>query len=216
MRNIEKDEREMAERREMMLEAGFRIFAEKGIETVSMQEVADECGLGIATVYRYFSNKLLFVIAIGARKWREYFGEVERKYAARGIAGADAAEELAFYLDSYIALYRQHPDMLKFNQNFNGYILHEHPEPEQMSEYLVAAALFVKKFHRLYEKGLLDGSIRTDDGETVMFNSTMHIMLAVCCRFAQGVVVHTDDPEDLTMELQILKNMILDRYVIKH
>lgn len=52
MRNLEKDEIEMAERREMMLNTGFRIFAEKGIEAVPMQEIANACGLGIAAVYR--------------------------------------------------------------------------------------------------------------------------------------------------------------------
>ena len=56
MRNPEKDERMMAERRERMLSEGFRIFAEKGIEPVSMQEVAAACGLGIATLYRYYSD----------------------------------------------------------------------------------------------------------------------------------------------------------------
>jgi len=66
MRNPEKDEREMAERRERMLETGFRVFSEKGIEPVSMQEVADSCGLGIATLYRCFSTKPAFVIAKGA------------------------------------------------------------------------------------------------------------------------------------------------------
>ncbi len=41
MRNAEKDEREMTERRERMLEAGFRVFAARGIEAVPMQEVAE-------------------------------------------------------------------------------------------------------------------------------------------------------------------------------
>lgn len=40
----------------------------------------------------------------------------------------------------------------------------------------------------------------------------MHIMLAVCGRFAQGVVIRSDDPEDLTKELMILKRMIMAQY----
>ena len=46
MRNTEKDELEMAARREAMLREGFRLFAEKGIEPVTMQEVASACGVG--------------------------------------------------------------------------------------------------------------------------------------------------------------------------
>ena len=60
---------------------------------------------------------------------------------------------------------------------------------------------------------LQDGSIRTDEPEQTMFNTTMHIMLAVCGRFAQGLIVKSDDPEDLTRELLILKRMIMNAYV---
>ncbi len=213
MRNLEKDEHEMAARRERMLETGFRIFAEKGIEAVSMQEVAAACGLGIATLYRYFSNKPAFVIAIGARKWEEYFDEVEAEFARRGGDMMNAAEELDFYLGAYILLYREHPDVLRFNQNFNGYVQHERATDAQLADYMRVIALFAKKFHRLYEKGRRDGTIRTDEPEQTMFNATMHIMLAVCGRFAQGVLVRTENPEDLTNELMILKRMILSRYV---
>lgn len=213
MRNLERDELEMSERRERMLETGFRIFAEKGIEAVPMQDVAQACGLGIATLYRYYRNKLAFVIAIGAKKWEEFFREVEAEFERRGGELMNAAEELDFYLNAYILLYREHPDMLRFNQNFNGYVQHEQATDEQLGDYLRAAEPFAKKFHRVYEKGVRDGSIRTDEPEQIMFNTTMHIMLAVAGRFAQGVVIRTDDPEDLTKELMILKRMILSQYV---
>ncbi len=214
MRNSEKDEREMAERRERMLETGLRMFGENGIEAVRMQDVADACGLGIATLYRYFNNKLEFVIAIGARKWEDYFQVVEAEYVRRGGELMNAAEELEFYLSSYILLYREHKDVLRFNQDFNGYIQHARATQAQLADYMRAITPFVKKFHRIYEKALQDGTVRTDEPEQTMFNTTMHIMLAVAGRFAQGVVVRTDDPEDLTNELMILKRMILSRYVV--
>ena len=213
MRDPMRDEQEMEQRRELMLETGFRLFAEKGIESVSMQEVADACRLGIATLYRYFSVKSAFVVAIGAKKWQEYYEVIAAEFARRGGELMNAAEELDFYLGSYILLYREHSDILRFNQNFNGYVIHEKLTDEQLRDYLIAVGAFRIKFHKLYEKGLRDGSIRTDEPEQTMFNATMHIMLAVCGRFAQGVVVHTDDPEDLTQELLILKRMILSQYV---
>ncbi len=78
----------------------------------------------------------------------------------------------------------------RFNQNFNGFILHEQATPRQMGDYLSSIGPFRMKFHKLYEKGVTDGSIRTDEPEETMFNVTMHIMLAVCCRFAQeGCVI---------------------------
>ena len=58
MRNLEKDELEMAGRRELMLQTGFAMFAEKGIEAVSMQDVARAWSVGIATLYRYFNTNM--------------------------------------------------------------------------------------------------------------------------------------------------------------
>ena len=213
MRNLEKDELEMAGRRELMLQTGFSMFAEKGIEAVSMQDVARACSVGIATLYRYFNTKLAFVIAIGAKKWEEYFEEIEGEYARRGGDMMNAAEELDFYLSMYIQLYREHRDLLRFNQNFNGYVDHEHATAAQLADYLRAVEPFTRKFHVLYEKGLRDGSLRAEEPEQTMFTATLHIMLAVCGRFAQGVVYHGDGREDLTQELLILKGMILSRYV---
>ena len=71
MRNKEKDELEMAERRNTILREGFRLFEAKGIETTGMQEIANACHLGIATLYRYYKNKIDLVIDIGTRQWQE-------------------------------------------------------------------------------------------------------------------------------------------------
>lgn len=215
MRNLEKDEREMAERRELMLETGFRIFSQKSIEPVAMQEVADACGLGIATLYRYFSNKTVFVIAIATRKWEEFYEIIEEEYARRGGGLMNAAEELDFYLSSFIMLYREHADILRFNHIFNSYIMYEKVDPKELTDYHKVTARFASKFHVLYEKGQKDKSIRTDESEQKMFTTTMHIMLAVAVRFAQGVVYNGDNKENLTDELMVLKRMIMAHYLSK-
>lgn len=212
MRNTEKDGIEMAERREKLLEEGFIIFSEHSIEAVPLTEVAKACGIGIATLYRYFKTKLDFVIEIAAKKWNEFYTEVEEAYREQGADGMNAAEELDFYLDCYITLYREHRDILRFNQNFNSYISHEKASVEQLAVYGASIGSFVKKFHHLYLKGKADGTINTDLPEDKMFVSTMHIMLAVSARFAEGVLYRTDGPEDLTGELMLLKNILARQF----
>lgn len=213
MRNLEKDEIEMAARRELMLETGFRIFAEKGIEAVTMQEVANACHLGIATLYRYFNTKLSLVLAIGTRKWEEYGQyavDMRTRYRADGMT---AAEELQFYFDFYIDLYQNHKDLLRFNQSFNNYVQHEGVTPEQLRSYTDAIQRFAELFHGVYEKGRADGTIRTDQPEDKMFASTAHIMLAVAVRYAQGLLFSAEREEDRTEEFQMLKRLLLREYV---
>ena len=50
MRNQEKDAIEMAARRQKILETGFKLFSEKTIAAVTMNNVADACGIGVATL----------------------------------------------------------------------------------------------------------------------------------------------------------------------
>ena len=214
MRNREKDELEMAERRNTILREGFRLFESKGIETTGMQEIADACHLGIATLYRYYRNKLDLVIDIGTRQWEQYFVHIANIRTRQNVDRMTAAKELELYLDFYIDLYRNHKDLLRFNNNFNSYVMHEGATAEQLKPYLTAIGSISIFFHSLYEKGKKDGTIRTDMPEEKMFASTVHIMLAVAVRFAQGLLYSAKTETDRTEEFNLLKYMILKAFVI--
>ena len=214
MRNLEKDELEMAERRERMLSAGFRLFAERSIEAVTMQEVANAAGIGIATLYRYYNTKLALVLAIGTGKWEEYTEEIQRLREEHGVERMTASQELSFYLDFYIDLYQNHADLLRFNQNFNNYVQHEGATAEQLGPYVAAINRIAAFFHDVYVKGKRDGTIRTDLPEEKMFAATAHIMLAVAVRYAQGLVFSAEHEEDRTEEFLMLKDMMLRTFVV--
>ena len=214
MRNGKKDEIRMAAIREDMLAEGFRLFAERGIESVNMQQVADACHVGIATLYRYFRVKLDLVLAIGTRKWQEYDEYAREVRRAHGADDMTAAQELEFYLDFYIDLYEHHKDLLRFNHNFNAYVRREGATPEQLAPYVKAIGQMERFFHDLYEKGKRDGTIRTDMPENKLFAATAHIMLAVGVRYAQGLLYQGDSEEDRTQEYQLLKHMILREFVV--
>ena len=214
MRNAEKDEIEMTARRDAMLKEGFRLFSEKGIETVSMNEVANACGVGIATLYRYYKTKLELVLAIGAAKWRSFADHVQTRRAERGVDGMTAAEELDLYLDCYIDLYRDNKDLLRFNQNFNNYVQHEGASAEQLMPYLQAIGVFAGFFHLLYEKGKRDKTVRTDLPEKKLFAASAHIMIAVAVRYAQGLLYAGESEEDRTEEYLLLKRMILREFTL--
>lgn len=214
MRNLKKDEIEMKARREAMLTEGFRLFALHGIEGVSMQHVADASGVGIATLYRYYNTKLALVLDIGAKKWDEFGAYVLRLREERNISSKTAADEFAFYLDCYIELYRNHKDLLRFNQNFNNYVQHEGATKEQLAPYIAAISTFARMFHTLYEKAKLDGTLRTDLPEEKMFAATSHIMLAVAVRYAQGLIYDAESEADRTEEFEMLKRALLREFAV--
>lgn len=213
MRNLEKDAREMAERRERMLKEGLRMFSQKSIEVIPMKEVAKASGIGIATVYRYFRSKADLAIAIGTRIWREYAIRVEEMYRQRGGDAMTAAEELAFFLDCFIDLYKNHKDVLGFIRNYETFIRHEAVSKEDLRSYNDVVDGFARKFHAVYKKAKRDGTLRLEMPETKFFYTIMYIMLSVSEKFAEGLVYPSEHKEDMTRELELLKDMILQRYV---
>lgn len=213
MRNAEKDAAEMSARRELMLETGFRIFSGNVIEAVSMSDIAQACNIGIATLYRYFATKLDFVIAIGTRKWKDYYLEVEKAYLEQDGENMTASEEFDFYLDAYITLYRKHKDILRFNRNFDTYVRHEGATSEQMRPYNEAVNAFACKFHTVYAKAGNDGTLRTDIPEERLFISAMYTMLSVSAKYAEGLIYPESSEHDMTEELMLLRSMILKEYI---
>ncbi len=209
-----KYEMEMPARREAMLTEGFRLFAMHGIEAVSMQQVADASGVGVATLYRYYNTKLALVLDIGAKKWAEFGAYVLRLREEQAALSKTAAEEFELYLDCYIELYRNHKDLLRFNQSFNNYVLHEGATKEQLAPYISAIGTFVRMFHALYEKAKQDGTLRTDLPEDKMFAATSHIMLAVAVRYAQGLIYDAASEADRTEEFEMLKRAILREFAV--
>ena len=72
MRGQAVDLANIAEKKRRIMETGFRLFSEKGIESVSMPEIAAACGIPRASLYRYYATKTDLVIAIGAAQWMNY------------------------------------------------------------------------------------------------------------------------------------------------
>lgn len=204
--NPEKDAEQKAATIQKILEAGFHIFAERTIEQVKMTDVADAAGIGVATVYRHFTNKPRLVVAVSVWAWERYL----KSQKAQQPEGGTAAEDFAFFLDSFLDLYRNHRDILRFNQFFNVYVQSEEIPMEQMEPYMLMIRHLIDQFHKIVAKGQADATLCTEMSEQEMIATVIHLMLAAVTRYAVGLV-YTDgsDPE---RELLFLRDMLTDRF----
>ncbi len=212
-RNLEKDAIEMAAKNQRILESGFRIFAEKGIEKVTMNDIAEAAEIGIASLYRYYPSKPAVVLAVGAWVWDEFSKENRKKQSELQTTDQTGAEMFDFYLESFLDLYREHKDLLRFNQFFNVYLQIEDVSNEQLKGYTDIIDAVEMRFAETYRKGKEDGTLRTDMSAEEMFSVTAHLMLAAVTRYAVGLVYTVDT--DIEKELLLLKEMMIDKFVIK-
>lgn len=211
-RNLEKDAIEMAAKNQRILENGFRIFAENSIEKVTMNDVAKAAGIAISSLYRYYSTKPKLVMAVSTWAWSEYTKENERKEEEMAVSGRTAAEMFDYYLETFIDLYNNHRDLLRFNQFFNIFLITEAVTEEEKQPYVDMILGLAKRFGRIYRKAREDGTLRTDLSEKKMFSVTLHLMLAVVTRYAVGLVY--SEETDAEEELRMQKRMLMERFAI--
>ena len=212
MRDKKQDAIQMAIKRRDFLEKGYELFCARSIESVSMQDVADAAGYGVATLYRYFTTKSDFVIEVAISRWEKFREENLARRAEFSSDGMTGADLFTFYLDSFIELYRQHRDLLRFNQFFNIYIKSEDIPEESLHPYQELIRVIARQFHEIYEKAELDHSMKTEFPEEEVFSTTLHLMLAAVTRYAVGLVYKPDSGFDAEKELQILRDLLLSKY----
>ena len=201
-------------KRKRITETGFNIFSERGIEAVTMPEVAEASGVSRATLYRYFPTKLDLVLAIGLETWADYINHRTEMVSRETLENWTAAEFLGYFLDSFIDLYRHHRDLLRFNYDLNSFMRKESGAAQVIGIYQEIAVGVRAQFHDLFERGKKDGTIRTDLQEESMFSGPFHIMLAAITRYSVGLLYLTQ-PEEQERELIVLRDLLYDHMTVK-
>lgn len=208
-RNIARDEREAERRKKQLLEAGLDLFSRHGIEAVSLQMVAETADVGIATLYKYYQNKLNLVFAISADMWETVWKEVLQAVDPEDLESRNAYQLVELYCDSMLRLYRERPEVLRFSANYKSYICREGASEEQLAVQLDVLKPIGMLFHRKYEAAKADGSIRTDLPEEELFTTITLTMLGMAERYAQGLVWANNHTGDYGKELSHVKDMLL-------
>ncbi len=212
MRNPEADAARMAERRNHILETAFKLFTEKNIDSVTMAEIA-AATYGNTTLHRYFNDKQSIVIATATWAFEEYRKNSRKSFKDGEWEELTAARQFEFYLDSFINMYRNHKNLLRFNQFFNIYVKGEHLDDSALKPYKNMIMNLRERFSSLYEKAKKDKTLRTDIDEEQIFSTTLHIMLAIVTRYAVGLVYMPENDFDPEKDILFLKNAFMREYV---
>ena len=74
--------------RDKLCDAALQIFAEKGVEGLTLREVAARLGVSAMTPYRYFQDKDAILAAVRARAFNDFADALEKAVSRRGDATA--------------------------------------------------------------------------------------------------------------------------------
>ena len=95
------------ERRDRMLNAAMKLASEGGYEAVQMREVADDAGVALGTLYRYFPSKVHLLVAALASQFEQAEAITER----RPILGDTAHERVMKILGGTTVSLQKQPQL---------------------------------------------------------------------------------------------------------
>jgi len=97
-------ERELAFRTGLILEAAEQVFAERGFQAASVEEIAGRAEVAIATLYKMFGNKEELFAAIVDYRQESFLSEIEAQVAVSD----DPAERLQRLIEGIYRYFERH------------------------------------------------------------------------------------------------------------
>ena len=156
---------DVADFRERLCEAAERLFAERGIEAVTMRQLAAELGVSPMTPYRYFQDKDDILAAIRAQGFNRFADALE---AAAGQT-SDPVERSRVMGEAYLGFALEHPHTYKLMFDLNQ------PEEQRFPD-LVAANARAREMMRHNVRGMIDAGLIEGDLDMVahIFWASIH------------------------------------------
>jgi len=153
---LERKEREREQRRSAIVDAAEKVFFEKGIDSATMDEIADVAELSKGTLYLYFKSKTELYLAVCEKGMNIMLDQFRMAYE-QPVSGREKLRQIGF---TYFNFAITHPDYFKASSYFELTDMdHEAKDSEiAIACHGIGEQLFSYTLEAIYA-GMRDGSI---------------------------------------------------------
>ncbi|MBR1747576.1 MAG: TetR/AcrR family transcriptional regulator [Clostridia bacterium] len=171
-------------KKNFIVDVAAGLYLSRGIFTVTIKDVADEAGVGEATVYRYFSTKRNLVVAVG-----EKLATDVRKKSVDPIVEQTGYEKIRAFFMCFSDIYRSRPELYRFVSDFDVFVQEEEGD---LGDYEKSVFDFFLDFSSAYKQGREDGTVREIENLDLYYLTTTHALLGLCKKLAAGRILSQD------------------------
>lgn len=194
-----------------ILEKAFELFSKEGIDNVTMNNIADKAGIGVASLYRYFSTKEELAIQCATKMWQiekekaNGFFTTQEYLEKSGIAQLHSI--LSYFEDSFDST----QDFYRFIYYFDSYIKRQNIESNNLKEYENTIQEITEIAFKSIEKGFSDGTISFPNENIQALTLTItHSVFSLAQKLSlSGGMLTQDISNPPKNQLEILKKLIL-------
>ena len=142
-----------------ILDIAFELFAARGIEPVTMEDIAQKAKIAPAPLYRYFESKDNLVVRTATQAWITQMEDVLPNIVKPKYTNSTGYAQLEQIFILFVKLYEKHQDFLRFIYLFDAFAVKEKIHKDQMTNYESKILLVKEIISVAIQKGIEDGSI---------------------------------------------------------
>ncbi len=180
------------------------MFLKYGIDNVKMTGIADETGVGVATLYRYFGTKIGVAIAAMTYLWNELNTMVSGIFESNAFRKKTGLQQLEELMRVFLMLYTSHGDFMKLLGEFDLFLLREKVPKEDLTAYEQSIINFYPVFETAYRTGIADGTVREIEHFQLFYVTYAHAFMELNKKLLRGEVLASDDFSHGEYELEAM------------
>lgn len=179
-----------------ILTAAEATFAERGVSTTSMADIAARAGMAVGTLYNYFTDREAMLRALQEQRRIEFLRAIDE--SLESSAALPFRAQLALSLRALFAVFSRH-------RNFAMMMIRDersvfNPSPSKRSAILE----FLARYEVLTQRGLAEQALRSD------FAPLLPTMLSGVVRGALLFALYSEQPVDLLDLVEPVVRLIME------
>lgn len=197
------------EKRNEIIVKAYWLFLDKGIDSVTLEDVAKASEIAPITVYRYFGDKKTLVIACGELFWEETY-KLNNPTTSKNYQKLTGYEQVKLLISSFIPALLKYPQHLRFLRYFDAYMERCHVSSDELEDYDASIGKWNSYCHDAFMKGIEDHTVKsTLDFNTFYFTSS-HMLMAFSQKLAcTGNLLPSDSLVSSKKQIELAVDILL-------
>lgn len=161
-------EAELKYRKSNIIQCAFRLFCCKGIDKVTIEEIAHAAGVGVTSIYRYFNTKTELLQKTYTILWQEIAQTIVPYTAPSLKYQKNGYEQLCSFMQNFENLFTVHEEYILFAVDYKLYMIREKICLDSKIEHEMLSPIH-SAFYDAVKQGQRDGSINAHGDIDIMF-----------------------------------------------
>ena len=142
-----------------ILEKGFELFSEFGIDNVTMNNIAEEANIGVASLYRYFVTKEELAIQCATKMWQTQQEKAQGFFSSKEYLEKNGLSQVESIFQYFESSFDNTQKFYRFIYYFDSYIKRQNIPTSSLQNYekIIGEITFIA--YKAIEKGISDGRV---------------------------------------------------------